>query len=133
MPIAESTRIKMREAKVKANDTERRYKLLTESIAHGDTLCFRDYAFYRRYCQRNGIEFAGCKVDKTSKTSTIDFQKPPKPTTDPTDSAEFLAQVHRYRVLKTTLAHGHIVTNEDKQFILEFCEKHGWQIPDGIG
>lgn len=127
--LGQDTRCKMREAKVKANDTERRYKLLTESIAHGDTLCFRDYAFYRRYCQRNGIEFTGCKVDKTSKISTIDFQKP-KPPQKITREHQFLNQVHRYREILQVIKQGDSVSRRDAEFMRRFCTRTDWAIPE---
>lgn len=132
--VAESTRVKMRDAKIKSNDTERRFQLVQESIDRGDTLCFRDYAFYRRYCQRNGIPFNGCKVDKTSKVSTIDFKKPviQKPPKNPMESKEFLEQVHRYRVLKANLRGGNKITRSDIEFLQRFCFRHGWALPEGI-
>lgn len=125
--ISEQTKSKMSEAKIKANDTENRFRLVQESIDRGDTLCFKDYAFYRRYCLRNGIPFTGCKVDKTSKVSTIDFEKPKiikkeKPN-------RFLNQVHRYRGLKAIVESGGAVGRKDAEFIERFCTRNSWEFP----
>lgn len=122
----EITRSKMSEAKIKANDTENRFRLVTDAINRGDTLCFRDYAFYRRYCLRNGIPFTGCKVDKTSKVSTVDFEKPTPPKDEP---SRFLKQVHRYRGLKVVIGDGHSIGRKDAEFLKRFCTRTGWELP----
>ena len=122
----EITRSKMSEAKIKANDTENRFRLVTDSINRGDTLCFRDYAFYRRYCLRNGIEFKGCKGDKTSKVSTIDFEKRKMTKDAPT---RVLKQVHRYRCLKVAISNGSRIGRKDAEFLKRFCTRTGWELP----
>lgn len=126
--ITEKTKSKMSEAKIRANDTERRFRLVQESIERGDTLCFKDYAFYRRYCLRNGIKFTGCKVDKTSKISTIDFEKPK--TEDLNPDSQFLRKVRRYRELKSVLASGGSITQPDADFLRLFCTNTKWELPE---
>lgn len=126
--VNQNTRLKQSNAKLIANDTERRYALVLEAIERGDILCFRDYVFYRRYCTRNGLEIKPCHVDKTSKESTLDFSKPSiESKRDP--QHRFLRQVHRYRVIKSVVATGAPIGASDAQFLRRFCFRNGWGLP----
>ena len=66
------TKAKQSEAKLKANNTEARYAVVSAMVERGETLSFTDYAFYRRYCKRNGIPFVGAKVDKSHTLTRVD-------------------------------------------------------------
>lgn len=125
--MSKLTRMKMSATKIKANDTENRFKLVLASIERGDTLCFRDYAFYRRYCLRNGLEFKGCKVDKSSKISTVDFEKPIVSKDE--KQKLFLKQVHRYREILAVIKSGKFISHNDASFLCRFCASVDWAIP----
>lgn len=123
--INAETKAKMRDAKLKTNGTENRYRLVKEAVERGETLCFRDYAFYRRYCLRNGIPFNGCPVDKSIKVSTIAFVKPGKDK----KPDRFIKQVRRYRYLKSIVDAGESIGRRDAIFLNRFCYRNGWELP----
>lgn len=123
VPTAE-TRTKQSEAKLKSNNTEKRYAVVSGMVARGETLSFTDYAFYRRYCQRNGLPFTGAKVDKTGTLKRVDV---PKAIVKKEPCADRTAR--RYKDVLRRLDAGELLPGKEFSFLRRYCMRRGLDMP----
>lgn len=124
-PSREETRQKQSEAKLRSNNTEARYAVVSGMVERGEMLSFVDYAFYRRYCQRNGLSFSGAKVDKTGSLKRVDVPKVPKEKPDRAD-----LQRERFRKIVRESAEGTAVPRKDYNFLRRYCVRNGIEMPE---
>ena len=124
------TKAKQSEAKLKANNTEARYAVVSAMVERGETLSYTDYAFYRRYCNRNGIPFVGAKVDKNHTLTRVDVPLvEPEPSDSPTRAD---LQRERFRKAMRTLRDGNPLPRLEYTFLVRYCTRRGIDLPDGI-
>lgn len=121
------TRKKQSDAKLKSNNTEKRYGVVSGMVARGETLSFTDYAFYRRYCQRNGLPFTGAKVDKTGTLKRVDV---PRIVSSKNIPIRADRQRERFRSIMRTLSDGGKISRGDYSFLRRYCVRNSIELPD---
>lgn len=125
---AESTKQKQSKAKLAANNTEARYTVVSAMVQRDETLSFSDYQFYRRYCNRNGIEFTGAKVDKTGKLKRVDVPK--VPSEKQTKPSRVDRSNQRYDQVIERLNAGEELPIKDYHFLRGHCDRYKKDMPE---
>ena len=124
--VSAETRTKQSQAKLIANNTEERFRVVSERVESGDVLSFSDYQFYRRYCQRNGIAFTGAKVDKTHTVERVDVPLAPSGKVNPRRST--LTEL-RYQDDMAQLQQGVTLPMKEFSFIRRYCNRRQIERP----
>lgn len=121
------TKERQSQAKLKANNTDARFAVVSAMVDAGDTLSFTDYAFYRRYCIRNDIEFNGAKVDKsgTLKRVNVPTIKSEKQLREPRSDR----QAKRYDDLVKQSKLCEYLPKKDVMFLRRYCRQHDLPMP----
>lgn len=123
-----TTKEKQSMAKIKANNTEHRYAVVSDMVQRGETLSFTDYQFYRRYCARNGLEFTGAKVDKTGTIGRVDVPKVPS---DKQNKPRRIDQTNqRYADVIARLEAGESLPMKEYSFLRRYCARYGKDFPN---
>lgn len=125
---SESTKQKQSKAKLTANNTEARYKVVSDMVQRDETLSFSDYQFYRRYCNRNGIEFTGAKVDKTGTLQRVDVPK--IPSEKQTKPRRIDLSNQRYDQIIERLNAGDELPTKDYKFLRGHCARYHKDMPE---
>ena len=125
---SDSTKQKQSKAKLTANNTEARYKVVSDMVQRDETLSFSDYQFYRRYCNRNGIEFTGAKVDKTGTLRRVDVPK--IPSEKQTKPRRIDLSNQRYDQVIERLNAGEEITKQDYDFLRSHCARYHKDMPE---
>lgn len=122
-----TTKEKQSMAKIKANNTEHRYAVVSDMVQRGEPLSFTDYQFYRRYCERNGLEFTGAKVDKTGTIGRVDVPKVPS---DKQNKPRRIDQTNqRYDNVIARLGAGEILPMKEYSFLRRYCARYNKVMP----
>lgn len=124
--VSATTRTKQSQAKLIANNTEERFRVVSERVASGDVLSFSDYQFYRRYCQRNGIEFTGAKVDKTHTVERVDVPLAPSGNVNPRRAT---LTERRYQDDMAQLQQGVTLPMKELSFLCRYCNRRQIERP----
>lgn len=121
------TKAKQSEAKLKANNTEARYAVVSAMVERGETLSYTDYAFYRRYCKRNGIPFVGAKVDKSHTLTRVDV--PLVKSEKQLKKDDMPKTQKRYRDVIRRLSMGEMLPIKELSFLRRYCTKRNLELP----
>lgn len=127
--VTVETRTKQSQAKLTANNTEERYRVVSALVESGELLSMSDYQFYRRYCQRNGIAFTGAKVDKSHTVKRVDVPKVNVNKNKPSRSERTEA---RYKDVMGRLEHGETLPMKEFSFIRRYCDRRLIAVPSII-
>jgi len=119
------TKERQSQAKLKSNNTETRFAVVSDMVASGETLSFTDYAFYRRYCLRNGIEFTGAKVDKSRTIKRVDVPKIKSEKREPRSERQKI----RYESLLDQLTRTDSLPKIDVMFLRRYCRNNDLPMP----
>lgn len=126
---SDSTKQKQSKAKLTANNTEARYKVVSDMVQRDETLSFSDYQFYRRYCQRNGIAFTGAKVDKSHTVNRVDV---PKVTVNKSKPSRADRTDARYKDVIGRLENGETLPMKEFSFLRRYCDRRLISVPSII-
>lgn len=127
--VTVETRIKQSQAKLTANNTEERYRVVSALVESGELLSMSDYQFYRRYCQRNGIAFTGAKVDKSHTVSRVDVPKVIVNKSKPSRADRTEA---RYKDVMGRLENGETLPMKEFSFLRRYCDRRLIDVPSII-
>ena len=121
------TRALQSQAKLKANNTDARFAVVSAMVESGQTLSFTDYAFYRRYCQRNGLEFKGARVDKSGTLIRVDVPK--VPSEKQLRESRYECQKKRYANLVEQAMYCDALPKSDIMFLRRYCRQNNMPMP----
>jgi hypothetical protein len=127
--VSHETRNKQSNAKLVANNTEERYRVVSALVESGELLCMSDYQFYRRYCQRNGIAFTGAKVDKSHTVSRVDV---PKVNVTKNKQSRTERTEARYKDVMERLNNGDVLPMKEFSFLRRYCDRRLIDVPSII-
>ena len=127
--VTVATRTKQSQAKLKANNTEERFRVVSALVESGEQLSMTDYQFYRRYCDRNGIAFTGAKVDKSHTVSRVNVPKVVVNKSKPRRADRTEA---RYQDVMGRLDHGDTLPMKEFSFLRRYCDRRLITVPSII-
>lgn len=127
--VTVETRTKQSQAKLTANNTEERYRVVSALVESGELLSMSDYQFYRRYCQRNGIAFTGAKVDKSHTVNRVDV---PKVTVNKSKPSRAERTEARYKDVMGRLENGDTLPMKEFSFLRRYCDRRLIAVPSII-
>lgn len=127
--VTVETRTKQSQAKLTANNTEERYRVVSALVESGELLSMSDYQFYRRYCQRNGIAFTGAKVDKSHTVNRVDV---PKVTVNKSKPSRAERTEARYKDVMGRLENGETLPMKEFSFLRRYCDRRLIAVPSII-
>ena len=127
--VTVETRTKQSQAKLTANNTEERYRVVSALVESGELLSMSDYQFYRRYCQRNGISFTGAKVDKSHTVNRVDV---PKVTVNKSKPSRSERTESRYKDVMGRLENGATLPMKEFSFLRRYCDRRLIAVPSII-
>lgn len=127
--VTVETRTKQSQAKLTANNTDERYRVVSALVESGELLCMSDYQFYRRYCQRNGIAFTGAKVDKSHTVNRVDV---PKVTVNKNKPGRAERTEARYKDVMGRLENGETLPMKEFSFLRRYCDRRLIAVPSII-
>ena len=127
--VTVATRTKQSQAKLTANNTDERYRVVSALVESGELLSMSDYQFYRRYCQRNGIAFTGAKVDKSRTVSRVDV---PKVTVNKSKPSRAERTEARYKDVMGRLENGETLPMKEFSFLRRYCGRRLIAVPSII-
>lgn len=127
--VTEETRTRQSQAKLKANNTEERYRVVSALVESGELLSMSDYQFYRRYCQRNGIAFTGAKVDKSH---TVNRVAVPKVIVNKNKPSRADLTEARYKDVMGRLNNGETLPMKEFSFLHRYCDRRLIVVPSII-
>lgn len=127
--VTVETRTKQSQAKLTANNTEERYRVVSALVESGELLSMSDYQFYRRYCQRNGIAFTGAKVDKSHTVNRVDV---PKVTVNKSKHRRAERTEARYKDVMGRLENGETLPMKEFSFLRRYCDRRLIAVPSII-
>lgn len=128
---SEITKKKQSEAKLFANNTEERYKVVSQKVANGETLGMTDYQFYRRYCNRMGIPFTGAKVDKSRTITRVDvpLRKSIKQIQKEQEAVTGGKTDQRYKDITERIKNGESISKSDYSFLIRYNNRRELDMP----
>ena len=127
--VSTETRTKQSQAKLTANNTDERYRVVSALVESGELLSMSDYQFYRRYCQRNGIAFTGAKVDKSHTVNRVDV---PKVTVHKSKPSRAERTEARYKDVMGRLENGETLPLKEFSFLRRYCDRRLIAVPSII-
>lgn len=127
--VSKETKTKQSQAKLTANNTEERYRVVSALVDSGELLSMSDYQFYRRYCQRNGIAFTGAKVDKSHTVNRVDV---PKVTVNKSKPRRAERTEARYKDVMGRLENGETLPMKEFSFLRRYCDRRLIAVPSII-
>lgn len=124
----ESTRRHMSEAKHRSNGTDARFDALLATVEAGGVIGMTDYVFFRRHCRSRGIEPGRvAQVDKGVGIMPYD-----KPDRAAPKIPGRIRGLWRYRAVMDILERGQPVSDEDRRFMIRYCKRMRYRLPEGI-